>query len=179
MNLTIITPCSRPENLQKVKESITITCTWIIVYDSERPIEQFSDEKWIIETNVKGGISGNLQRNLAFDYVELNDWVYFLDDDNLLHPDFYKLCIFPQRSMGYIFGQDLGNGQLRIPNKDNIKVGHIDQAQYLLHMSLIGKSRFLQVYEADGYFIQDIYRKHSNEINISEAVLSYYNKLKI
>ena len=30
-----MTPCSRPENLVKIKDSIPKECTWIVVYDNK------------------------------------------------------------------------------------------------------------------------------------------------
>jgi hypothetical protein len=177
MKLTIITPCSRPDNLQKVRESIKLKCEWIICHDSEDPIKIF-DEKWITEIFVQGGVSGNKQRNMALNYVFSEDFVYFLDDDNLLHPDlikFFEKNKFEHK--GYIFGQDLGD-KLRLPDKENIKVNFVDQAQYLLHYTLLHNRRFKQVYEADGHMIEEIYREFKSQILVTHEVMCYYNKLR-
>ncbi len=179
MKLTIITPCSRPENLQKIKESINVKCTWIICYDSDKEIKNFDDD-WIIEIFTKGGIAGKKQVNHALDYVDKDSWVYVLDDDNLLHHKF-NIDLFSRLSFyynGFIFSQELPDGSIRIPSKDNIKVCHVDQAQYLLHMSLIGEKRFIQQYEADGIFIEQIYNEHADKILVTSEVLCYYNKLR-
>jgi hypothetical protein len=190
MKLTIITACSRPENLQKIKKSINIPCNWIIVYDSDKEIKNF-DEPWIIETFTKGGIAGKKQLNHGLDYCDKDDWVYFLDDDNLLHPDFenvFKIMgwyydrinhiLHTSKYLGCIFAQELVDGMSRVPQKNIIKVCHVDQAQYLLHMSLIGEKRFIQQYEADGIFIEQIYKEHEDKIDIINEVLCYYNKLR-
>jgi glycosyltransferase involved in cell wall biosynthesis len=181
MGLIIITPCTRTWNLQKIKESINLTCEWIIVYDSETCNPIFCLDEWIIELNIKGGISGNLQRNLALDYCGKNDWVYFLDDDNLLHPEFYALFLndmWRPNLCGILFSQELPDGSIRKVDKDNVRVCCIDQAQYILHMSLIREKRFIQQYEADGIMIEQIYKEHSNKILITNQVLCYYNKLR-
>lgn len=188
MNIVIVTPCSRPENLEKIKKSINLPCRWIIVYDSDIAIKKFNDP-WIIELNIKGGISGNLQRNMALDYVEKNEWVYFLDDDNLLHPDFIKIkegheaiaYLYKDSftlPFGYLFPQEMPDGNIRMLDKNNIKVCFIDQAQYLLHMSLIGQKRFTQQYEADGIFIEGIYKEYCDKIIIAVEPVCYYNKLR-
>ena len=177
MNLTIITPCSRPDNLPKIKESIDLKCTWIIVYDSEKEIKNF-DEPWIIETFTKGGIAGKKQLNHGLDYCDKSDFVYFLDDDNILHPDFRQFINQINYYEGFIFAQELPDNSIRIPSKYNIKVCHVDQAQYLLHMSLIGEKRYIQQYEADGIFIEQIYKEYADKILITNEVLCYYNKLR-
>lgn len=187
MKITVITPCSRPENLHLLKESIRFDCTWIIVYDAETLVKRF-DEPWIMEFAIKGGVSGNLQRNLALDNTDNDSWVYFLDDDNLIHPKLVefvnsgKLSYWtelnnPPRVKGLIFGQT-GEGLTRMPNVNWIKVCHVDQAQYFLHYSLIGKLRFLQVYEADGHFIERIFNEHGKSIVIMNEIMCYYNKLR-
>jgi hypothetical protein len=174
MNLVIITACSRPENLQKIKESINVKCEWIIVYDSSVPINNF-DEKWITEIYIQGGIVGAKQKNIGLDYTLPYDYVYFLDDDNLLHPDFNKLLeiVDCKKYLGYIFAQDL-NRSTRMPD---VKVGYIDLAQYLLRRELIGDIRFSQTYECDGYLIEEIYKKYSDKILILNDIYSYYNRL--
>ncbi len=175
MKLTIITACSRPNNLKKIKESINVKCEWIIVYDSSDPIKNF-EEKWITEINIKGGVVGAKQKNFGLDYAFSTDYVYFLDDDNLLHSDFYKLLeiVKKERYLGYIFAQNLGE-TIRLPGI--IKVCHVDLAQYLLRRDLIGDVRFNQSYECDGHLIEEIYRNNSDKILLLKDTYSYYNRL--
>lgn len=177
--ITIITACSRPENLQAIKESITFPCAWIIVYDSDIPIKKF-DEPWIEELNTRGGVVGSKQKNLGIEFAHPSDFIYFLDDDNLIHDEFYELynLILKSNYLGYIFSQNLGNGTFRVPEKENIKVCHVDLAQYLINKILIKNTRFLNVYECDGYFIEEIYKRESDKILVTEKVYSYYNRLK-
>lgn len=184
--LHIITPCSRPYNLMEVGKSIPldIPCKWWIIFDMDGE-NLVLPERFIKETKVetkfkclKGGVSGNLQRNYALD--KINDgWVYFLDDDNIIHPNFekaYKSLVLTDYK-GMIFGQQLET-QKRIPRPDYIKTCFVDQAQFILKRELIGDLRYIQRYEADGIFIETLYKKHSEEILITEEILSYYNKLK-
>ena len=179
MKIAIITPCSRPQNLEAIKRSINIPCEWFIVYDTDEFVNNFSEE-WIIELSTKGGIAGKKQVNLALDHLTEEYWFYVLDDDNLLHPKFRKLYDLMKISSsigGYIFGQDLGGGNNRIPTKNNIRVCHVDQAQYTLSMKLVKDKRYIQKYEADGHFIEEIYHQHADEILVVHEILSFYNKL--
>jgi len=194
MNLAIITPCSRPENLRRMCENInnigsdaqgSVKIFWYIVHDAENPAK--CDIGCYTNTMaIKGGVSGNLQRNLALDRLirsrKLSFWVYFLDDDNIMHPNFVpelrKAVETYPSAKGFIFSQELPAGGIRISEHDSVKVCHIDQAQYCLHTDLIGNNRFVQQYEADGIFIEKIYKENPGEIVILPQVMSYYNFLR-
>ncbi|HRY32088.1 MAG TPA: hypothetical protein P5531_03875 [Bacteroidales bacterium] len=187
MNLIIITPCSRPENLLSMRASLSkIPCEWVICYDTRNghQPQRFAHSNWIYEIKEPGGVSGNAQRNAILDFLvceRMQGWVYCLDDDNLMHPDFYKVWE-AYRGMnnirGMIFGQELPDGGFRINTPDNIKVCHIDQAQYCLHTDLIGSKRYIQKYEADGHFIEELYRENPGSFVILPQIASYYNRLK-
>ena len=98
--VTIITPSMRPDNLFKVKKSINFDYVneWIIVYDGSKILKNphlFTHKengkiKEYIHTSQ--GISGNPQRNYALDQIRNQDtYLYFLDDDNVMHKDLFKL----------------------------------------------------------------------------------------
>jgi predicted O-methyltransferase YrrM len=91
-----ITPSYRTNNLLKIKDSIDFNYIdeWIIVYDGSKIIDNpnlfLNDESCKIKEYVyKGeGISGNPQRNYALTKISNeNTLLYYLDDDNLLHPN--------------------------------------------------------------------------------------------
>ena len=98
MNLTLITPCSRPQNLKAVADSIDFSKIkqWIIVYDTSRvhiKEKQFLGNRKVSEffenAEEHGVVSvyGNFQRFVALNKVT-DGYVFFLDDDNRLLPDF-------------------------------------------------------------------------------------------
>lgn len=98
MNLTIITPCARPQNLKAVAQSIDFSKIkqWLIVYDTSRVTskeKQFLDNPKVLEffenAEEYGVVSvyGNFQRFIALNKVT-DGYVVFLDDDNRLLPDF-------------------------------------------------------------------------------------------
>jgi len=95
--LTIITACSRKNNLKRVSESINfdLTDSWIIVYDSFKVGD--SELLFVNNPNIKeyyhdtsGSRYGNSQKNFGLELVHTG-FVYFLDDDNIMHPNFWKI----------------------------------------------------------------------------------------
>ena len=96
--ITIITPCSRIHNLPALYESIEFDKInkWIIVYDTtvNNYCPSFLSHKQIIEVDCKSslnGLVGNTQRNYGLSFVEDDNYIYFLDDDNIIHPNFWKI----------------------------------------------------------------------------------------
>jgi hypothetical protein len=180
MKLSIITACSRPENLDAIRKSITFECVWHIIYDSATLTKKFT-EPWIIENNLKGGIVGNAQKSMGLDLVE-DGWVYFLDDDNIIHPSFYEtisgfVTEHPELE-AWVFNQDCGNGDVRWAIPENIKVGCIDLAQFMLGRQLLGSTRFEQVYESDGLIVESLYKRYRPKFGHILDTICYYNYLR-
>lgn len=179
--ITIITPCCRPTNLIKLKESIDFRYVdeWIIVYDGTKIYENpntFQSEKnnKIKEYVYAGnGISGNAQRNFALDQIKNEDtYLYFLDDDNLIHSDFYKLLKVIDDGKIYTFNQEnrlIGN---------MIQAGLIDTAMFLIPYKLCKNIRWIEDrYDADGCYITECYNNNKNKWIFINNVLSSYNIL--
>ncbi len=54
----------------------------------------FIHSEQIIEVDCKSslnGVVGNTQRNYALSLVEDDNYIYFLDDDNIIHPNFWEI----------------------------------------------------------------------------------------
>ena len=180
MQITIITPCSRPENIKRLKETLNFNyiLEWIIVYDSSKvsKIENFNDPK-IKEFLIKerGSKKGTAQRNFGITQVK-GGYVYFLDDDNILHENFYSFLgeIVPGHI--YTFNQ-LHQEGLRSGNV--IKPYHIDTAQYLVDFDLPGVKEILWTNTSihDGVYIESIYNMHPNKWIFINMTLCYHNKL--
>jgi hypothetical protein len=141
--LTIITPCSRIHNLPALYESIEFDKInkWIIVYDTtvNSFCPSFLSHTQIIEVDCKSslnGVVGNTQRNYGLSLVEDDNYIYFLDDDNIIHPNFWKHVL-------------LGN---------RIEINYIDTAMYIIHKNMIEDIKWQEdLYAADGKFITDVY----------------------
>jgi SAM-dependent methyltransferase len=177
--LTIITPSYRINNLQKVKESINFDFVdeWIIVYDATKVTENpnlFLGHPKIKEyIHIAEGISGNPQRNYALTKVSNpNTSLYYLDDDNLLHPDIYNLLRVLDNTKIYTFRQgDRLKG-------NNINVGSIDTAMCIIPFNTCKHVRWIpEKYDADGYYIKECYDLNRDNYIFVDNDLSYYNKI--
>jgi hypothetical protein len=191
--ITIITPCYRINNLPQLKESIDFDYVdeWLIVYDgrkiTENPklFENDQSREKIREFVFKGtdeGISGNPQRNFALKQITKEEtYIYYLDDDNIIHPDLYKLLDIIEDNKMYTFNQkrpvdvypyvDLLKG-------NEIDLFKIDTAMFLIDYRLCKNITWiLDKYNADGYYIKECYEKNKDSHIYVDNDLSYYNEI--
>lgn len=183
--MTIITPCYRLNNLNKIKESIDFNYVdeWIIVYDGTKidTLPNIFQHEKIKEYICKGdGIEGNDQRNYGITQIKNEDtYLYFLDDDNIIHPGLYtlinkiigiKLYTFNlYKSKGPFIGMMYGT---------DIRVGGVDTSMFLCHYSLIkGIFWIKDLYGADGYYIKECVLKNKNNHVFINEILCYHNAL--
>ena len=184
MFLNIVTPCSRIYNLPAIGSSIrkipVWNRTWWAVVDSIEPVRiparnayELPDEVMFIHN--PDSKFGNAQRNFAIDSIH-DGHVYFLDDDTVLHPDLWDAV---KELSGYDFIHfDQGNrdGVKRIGGE--VAVDRIDSGSAIVSRDLIGRTRWeLGLYNADGYFLEECFRRAKNTIYIPR-ILSYYNYLR-
>jgi hypothetical protein len=188
--ITIITPCIRPNNLFKIKNSIKFEYVneWIIVYDGSK----INDNPYLFlnENNNKIkeyvyqgiGISGNPQRNFALDNIQNKDtYLYFLDDDNIIHPELYDLLDNIEDNKIYTFDQQRPINVF--PYKDylpgnKIELFNIDSAMYLVDFNLCKKIRWdPHKYNSDGIYIMECYSLNRENLVYVNKLLSYYNFL--
>ena len=189
--LTIITPSYRINNLLEIKKSINFEYVeeWIIVYDGGKIIDnpnlfENKENNKIKEYVHKGEwISGNIQRNYALSKItNHNTLLYYLDDDNIVHPNIYKLLNIIDDNKIYTFNQCN-----RIKG-NNICVGKIDTAMVIIPYNLYKNVKWiLDKYDADGYYIKECYDENKN-IHVYVYVyvyvyvdndLCYYNKISV
>ena len=194
--ITIITPCSRPNNLIKIYLSIDFNYVneWIIVYDG-KIVDKMPNhfEFCINKTKIKEYIHtdinsfyGNSQRNFALDNISnKNTYIYYLDDDNIIHHDFYKLLDIIVDNKMYSFNQIRPDNLLR---GDIIKPGYIDTSMILIDFNLCDNLRWINninetdgsiynLYESDGYYITQCYSLNKDKHIYINNFLCYYNKL--
>jgi len=174
--ITIITPCCRPTNLNNIKLNFDYIDEWIIVYDASKVKnfeKQFDNPKISEYHFTSSGISGNPQRNYGLTQVKNKEtFIYFLDDDNMIHPDLYKLLDVIEPGKFYTFNQEnrlLGNC---------IKLGYIDSAMFLIDYSLIKHIKWVNDrYDADGLFIISVYKSNPDKWVYVNDINCYYNQL--
>jgi glycosyltransferase involved in cell wall biosynthesis len=196
IKFNIITRCTRLKNLTEIYESVfnsdKFDIKWYIVFDTnfvkEISVEiiQLLNDPRIIQKYQQSinGDHGHQSINKCLDEIT-NGWVYVLDDDNLIHPNFYDklsdtISSNPEFS-GFIFNQKIGGidftGQdVRYGAHENVQVSKIDMAQFVLNKSLIGEKRLVMgQYVADGIFIQDLYNSNIDKFFFIDEILCYYN----
>ncbi len=191
--LSIITPCTRPFNLTLIYNSIDFSKIhkWYICYDATKihnHINMFCNEQ-IVEIFVDGtcvnSMFGNEQRNVGMRNVQ-SGYVFFLDDDNLMHPDFFSSVDTTIPEKLYTF--DRVNNMNKIKSGAGINNGKgIDVAQFCADISLLSTEKFAvglnttkeQAHNADSRIIYSLLKKHSKKHIYIPKVLAYYNKIRV
>ena len=180
--ITIITPSYRIENLTKIKDSINFDYIdeWIIIYDGTKIdkksnifINDNNDKiKEYTYNNGDKGFAGAMQRNYAFTKItNPNTFIYYLDDDNIIHPNLYKLFNIIENNKMYTFNQkDRMNGNIIAPC-------FIDTAMILIDYNICKNVEWKAINLNDGYYIQECFLNNIENFIYVDNDLCYYNKL--
>lgn len=175
--LHIVTPCSRPENLDIISQSIPAECNWIIVHENDIKLPE-RDNTFLLKCD-RTGPWGHAGRNFFLDNFNLydDDWVYFLDDDNIIHPAFYSTVQqFLSTDYAIIhWGQLNKNNEIRlIPD---IAIDKIDTACYMIQWKQNKHTRYNdEKYNADGFYAIDC-SQNGPVLTLNDS-LCYYNYLR-
>lgn len=177
MFLNIITPCSRPENLDVVSKSINIpkeNYRWIVVFDSETIPENIPEcEAYCIKD--VNSVSGFSQRNLALELIT-EGWVYLQDDDTVMHPELWDNI--KDLDNDFISFDQVWNSGVHRLYGNIVKLSYVDSHNFIVHTSLIGDEKFvINRRDADGVFAENCYNRAKNKHYINK-VLSVYNSLQ-
>ena len=178
--LILITPCSRPKNLEKLYKSIQFDkiALWCIIYDTRHIpfIKHFNNNPKIIELECKDdGTAGHQIRNMALNIIT-EGIIYFLDDDNIMHPFFWNLVDHFKYGNLYTFNLLYQSGQILYGNNPIPK--KIDTSQYVFDRKLVDNIRFdINTYCADGIFINTIYENNKPNSFHFNYIAAYYNWL--
>ena len=203
--LNIITRCTRPQNLVTVRDSVfsnipnNLEINWHVLFDTvplkdidAGLLSEISSESTNIHF-IKGGDGGLLypQSTELIKTFDKNSWFYFLDDDNILHEDFYnyisehslleadfKVHVVSQ----FVDGRDFTRLDVREAREDNVGFQKTDIAQVLIHSDLVNSDEygyeFGASYAADGYFIETVLENHPELFSYHSTILSHYNYLE-
>jgi hypothetical protein len=179
MFINIVTPCSRPDNLSIIAESINIPRSnyrWIVVFDlAEIPDTQLpTNAEYYLHQNEKS-ISGNSQRNFAISLIE-EGYVLMLDDDTVIHPEFWQEV----REWNYdliSWKQINRDGSHRL-NAGIFAVANIDSGSFMVKREVIGNLQWqIDIYHSDGVFAEEINKKTNSKFSIDKYI-SFYNYLR-
>lgn len=178
--VSIITACSRPQNLKQIYDSIdfSLVYKWYIVYDTSkcRTYElQFATEDKILELtcNIEG-FAGHPQINMALDLIK-DGFVYVMDDDNIFHKKFWSLL--PSLDSEFVYTWDQNRIQEgRILKGGQIEEKKIDASQFIVPRNLIGSTRWVVHKDAGDFrFISQIYKAHKDKFKYIPKVACYHN----
>ena len=190
MVINVITPCTRVDNLWKLYESINFpNYRWLVVFDGKHISSIPPDLPPTVEPHIhydENSTVGNSQKNYGLDLIT-DGWVYFLDDDTILHPHLYSAVEPFLHTHDFIhFGQYwnyITNYQGRWIytyrlSGETIQPEWVDTGMYLTHHSLIGDCRWIpSLYESDGIWGEQMYTRATNPIWVNEY-LCWYNILE-
>lgn len=191
MELHIITPVTRIGNVFEIHQNLVnsfkkLDVKWYCIFDS---FVSFFANPFVEKV---GSVSvalwrqskiqcpwGYACRNQVLDILE-NGWIYFLDDDNLIHPAFEETFInclekFPD-SRWFIFRQIRPDGRIYLYETDRPRVNYVDMGQCVVERSVIGNIRMDNRRDADGKFYEQLL-KNVSPIAIPIAA-TYYNALR-
>ena len=197
MRLNIITPLSRPNNLEAMYESMRnpfCQITWWIMVDPIIrgyiiPPGERSNKVNNVEVNViwqkKIALAGHAHRNKALELItDPEEWVMSLDDDNIIHPDFFTWMQDHEGELpgysGVLWDQVNKDGTARLfASPWDVRVNCVDTAQFMFRRGIVEDLRFKEdAYAADGIFIEELYKRHSDKFKIAPKALCYYNYLR-
>jgi hypothetical protein len=182
--LTIITACSRLTWINDIIRSLApgktlFDLTWLVVIDSDKiPFRVSIPGAQVYTAANDQSVVGNAQKNAGLEMVA-DGLVYFLDDDNLIHPEFFPALAevktnYPD-ARGFVFGQDCQTFR-RYSDPGNIAIGRVDLAQFVLDRQIIGDRRFaLDQYYSDGTLITGVYNDNPGAFVFDRRVATYYN----
>lgn len=195
----IITRCSRVENLDKIRTSIYsgygTEFKWHIIFDVSRlkdiPAELLgklsndTTQLYFVTSNGTDYLypqAGNVASKLD------DGFVIFVDDDNIIHPNFFKEVNKEiKKSNGtqkifvvnqYIGGKDFTGLDVREAKPENMKYQGVDIAQIIFHHSVFKQYKFIGHYAGDGILIDKIYAENPQWFSYIPKELSYYNHLE-
>lgn len=201
MNIHVLTRCTRLGNLPFVENSIvyqsrTVNVNWKITVDIsavdvidtsvlKKLKTSYSIRFW---EGTKGDM-GHSFLNRLINEIHSDDWIYVLDDDNTMWPNFLKeieqviednrkaeVIVFSQ----YVGGKDFSGLEIREASPENVKVSKIDMAQYVFKKSVVGSTEFKWLsYTADGSFAEELYNNHPDKFVFIDKVMCSYNSLQV
>lgn len=196
MKFHVITRCTRVENLLTIADSVYkegVDVTWHVVFDTN------------VVKDIEASLLGELYSRGAllyfkkgtpgtYMYPEMNeiisfelktyDYVTLIDDDNIVHPDYYDVMSEAIKENPYAcafcYNQlvDINRNSYRIALPHNTVVGGIDLAQFTVSVSYASCFEFGAGYCGDGEFIQAMHNEHTDKFVFIDQTLCYYNYLQ-
>jgi hypothetical protein len=111
------------------------------------------------------------------DYIEDDfDFVMFLDDDTVAHPDLYSCFRENWEHQAIVVSQKHSVLGTLHAAPENVAIGTIDIGQAIIRRDVIGRRRIPETYAGDGEFLSAIL-PHVDAVYLDE-ILSFHNALE-
>jgi glycosyltransferase involved in cell wall biosynthesis len=130
---------------------------------------------------------GHEQRNELLEHIQetSHDWVWFLDDDNQMLPNFVKrirelIKAYPE-TRAFVFDQQRQTRKL-IAQAENMRLDSVDMAQLVYRRDFLGKFRFSPVWGCDALLVTELYNARKPEdawIFVNETLCGYNSLSKV
>ncbi|MBG88421.1 MAG: hypothetical protein CMO80_16180 [Verrucomicrobiales bacterium] len=141
-------------------QTIPKSWKWIICYDDRVKIPEEVKEKAILLKCEYTGPAGIHARNHVLDNYNFqdDDWIFQLDDDNIMHPDiegaFKNIDEYEDYAI-IAFQQGFWNGSLRLSPCVPPEIGSFDVGSYLAHWKYVKHIRYHNMYCHDQLYVID------------------------
>jgi hypothetical protein len=191
--LHIITPLYRPENLEKIYESIPVESDicWHISKSNKR--EKLGNSFLSTDKNIflyDVDCEDNeiyKKRNAVFESIK-DGYFCFIDDDTIFHHGMYKVYKKCKEDdflpyIGMLVGTQINHeGKIRLKPSKPIYC-KIDTGNVLAHASCLQEIRWPSTHvvgknDKDFLFWEAVYNFYHKNCKLTEEVISVYNKLR-
>lgn len=166
----VLTAVSRPENLDKVRDSIM----------DPRNIPDPVNVMWHRhEDFAREHVGGQRLKNQMLAHID-DGWVCILDDDTTMHPKFLRKVYRAHMQHPYmnaiVVSQKRTTGVVLQACPDNMQVGKVDAGQVVIRRDRIGSLLIPETYAGDGEWLECLLYGQPDVHYMSE-VLSLHNAL--
>ena len=205
MKISVITRCTRLENLLEVGESVNVgfdllDVDWHIIFDTSvlRDIPTTLIDSLKSKANAKlhfiRGKEGDLLYPQSMQVIRgiKEGWIIYIDDDNIQHENYYPLMLEAIEDKRWVDNEtdkkivigkqfvnfkDFTGLEYRDAAPEHTRYQHIDLAQITWHWTVFKDYEFIGDYAADGKLIEIIHNDHPEWFMFLDDVTCYYNYL--
>lgn len=197
--INLVTAVSRPENLFRIRQSIvsalsrsSLRARWILVVDHPEAIwpgveMSLRSDRVDVDKVVYSGSKcpyGIAQKNLGMDTIQ-DGYYHCLDDDNLVHPDFFSGVERAMRAnpsaRAFVVCQQRWDGVGSLAaHRDRMGYGQIDNTMFVVHRDLIGPKRYdiAHAGREDFHFFRELWEANQEKFSFVFEILAYYNYIR-
>jgi len=205
LKISVITRCTRLENLLEVGESVKVgfdllDVDWHVIFDTSvlRDIPTTLIDSLKSKANAKlhfiRGKEGDLLYPQSMQVIRgiKEGWIIYIDDDNIQHENYYPLMLEAIEDKRWVDNEtdkkiiigkqfvnfkDFTGLEYRDAAPEHTRYQHIDLAQITWHWTVFKDYKFIGDYAADGKLIEIIHKDHPEWFMFLDDVTCYYNYL--